>query len=82
MDTYTFDDTVAMGDKSVNLGNVVITVTKSDDLAVGDKVQVKVPAALIPLRSYNVDQKSMTMTVSEEMPSNTLSRSSAFEADL
>lgn len=76
VDTYTFNGTVAMGDKSVNLGNVVITVTKSDNLAVGDKVQVKVPAALIPLRSYNVDQKSMTMTVSDIKPINVVYTSS------
>ena len=76
VDTYTFGDTVAMGDKSVSLGNVVITVTKSTDLAVGDKVQVKVPAALIPLRSYNVDQKSMTMTVSDTKPINVVYTSS------
>lgn len=76
VDTYTFDGTVAMGDKSVSLGNVVITVTKSDDLAVGDKVQVKVPAALIPLRSYNVDQKSMTMTISNTKPINVVYTSS------
>lgn len=76
VDTYTFDGTVAMGDKSVSLGNVVITVTKSTDLAVGDKVQVKVPAALIPLRSYNVDQKSMTMTVSDTKPINVVYTSS------
>lgn len=76
VDTYTFDGTVAMGDKSVSLGNVVITVTKSTDLAVGDKVQVKVPAALILLRSYNVDQKSMTMTVSDTKPINVVYTSS------
>lgn len=76
VDTYTFDGTVAMGDKSVSLGNVVITVTTSTDLAVGDKVQVKVPAALIPLRSYNVDQKSMTMTVSDTKPINVVYTSS------
>lgn len=76
VDTYTFDGTVAMGDKSVSLGNVVITVTKSDNLAVGDKVQVKVPAALIPLRSYNVDQKSMTMTISDTKPINVVYTSS------
>lgn len=76
VDTYTFDGTVAMGDKSVSLGNVVITVTKSTDLAVGDKVQVKVSAALIPLRSYNVDQKSMTMTVSDTKPINVVYTSS------
>lgn len=76
VDTYTFDGTVTMGDKSVSLGNVVITVTKSTDLAVGDKVQVKVPAALIPLRSYNVDQKSMTMTISDAKPINVVYTSS------
>lgn len=76
VDTYTFDGTVTMDGKDVSLGNVVITVTKSDDLAVGDKVQVKVPAALIPLRSYNVDQKSMTMTVSDTKPINVVYTSS------
>lgn len=76
VDTYTFDGTVNMDGKDVSLGNVVITVTKSDDLAVGDKVQVKVPAALIPLRSYNVNQDSMTMTVSDTKPINVVYTSS------
>ena len=76
VDTYTFDGTVTMDGKDVSLGNVVITVTKSTDLAVGDKVQVKVPAALIPLRSYNVDQKSMTMTISDTKPVNVVYTSS------
>lgn len=70
VDTYTFDGTVNMDGKDVSLGNVVITVTKSDNLAVGDKVQVKVPAALIPLRSYNVNQNDMTMTISDTKPIN------------
>lgn len=76
VDTYTFDGTVTMDGKDVSLGSVVITVTKSKDPAVGDKVQVKVPAALIPLRSYNVDQKSMTMTVSDTKPINVVYTSS------
>lgn len=76
VDTYTFDGTVTMDGKDVSLGNVVITVTKSTDLAAGDKVQVKVPAALIPLRSYNVDQKSMTMTISDTKPINVVYTSS------
>ncbi len=76
VDTYTFEGKVTMGSNDVSLGNVVITVTKSTDLAVGDKVQVKVPAALIPLRSYNVDQKSMTMTVSDTKPINVVYTSS------
>lgn len=76
VDTYTFDGTVNMDGKDVSLGNVVITVIKSDDLAAGDKVQVKVPAALIPLRSYNVNQDSMTMTVSDTKPINVVYTSS------
>lgn len=76
VDTYTFDGAVTMDGKDVSLGNVVITVTKSKDPAVGDKVQVKVPAALIPLRSYNVDQKSMTMTISDTKPINVVYTSS------
>ena len=76
VDTYTFDGTVTMGGKDVSLGNVAITVTKSDDLAVGDKVQVKVPAALIPLRSYNVNQNDMTMTISDTKPINVVYTSS------
>lgn len=76
VDTYTFDGTVTMDGKDVSLGNVVITVTMSKDPAVGDKVQVKVPAALIPLRSYNVDQKSMTMTISDTKPINVVYTSS------
>lgn len=76
VDTYTFDGTVTMDGKDVSLGNVVIKVTKSKDPAVGDKVQVKVPAALIPLRSYNVDQKSMTMTISDTKPINVVYTSS------
>lgn len=76
VDTYTFHGTVTMDGKDVSLGNVVITVTKSKDPAVGDKVQVKVPAALIPLRSYNVDQKSMTMTISDTKPINVVYTSS------
>lgn len=76
VDTYTFDGTVTMDGKDVSLGNVAIKVTKSKDPAVGDKVQVKVPAALIPLRSYNVDQKSMTMTISDTKPINVVYTSS------
>ena len=72
VDTYVFKGTV----NNVSLGNVVITVTKSDNLAVGDKVQVKVPAALIPLRSYNVNQNDMTMTISDTKPINVVYTSS------
>lgn len=76
VDTYTFEGKVTMGSNDVSLGNVVITVTESDDLAVGDKVQVKVPAALIPLRSYNVNQNDMTMMISDTKPINVVYTSS------
>lgn len=76
VDTYTFNGTVELNGKSVNVSNVVITVTKSDDLATGDVVQVKVPAALIPLRSFNVDQDKMTMAVSDTQPINIVYTSS------
>lgn len=76
VDTYTFEGKVTMGSNDVSLGNVVITVTKSADLAVGDKVQVKVPAALIPLRSYNVNQNDMTMMISDTKPINVVYTSS------
>ena len=79
VDTYTFNGTVELNGKNVNVGDVKITVTKptkSDDLTTGDVVQVKVPAALIPLRSFNVDQDKMTMTVSDTQPINIVYTSS------
>lgn len=78
VDTYTFAGTVELNGKNVNVGDVKITVTKSgdDDLATGDVVQVRVPAALIPLRSFNVDQDKMTMTVSDTQPINVVYTSS------
>lgn len=76
VDTYTFAGTVELNGKNVNVGNVRITVTKSENLATGDVVKVKVPAALIPLRSFNVDQDKMTMTVSDTQPINVVYTSS------
>lgn len=67
-DTYTFADTTELNGKTASLGNIVITVTKSSDIAVGDKVQVKVPAGLIPLRNFNVNETAGTMTVSDTYP--------------
>lgn len=67
-DTYTFAGTTELNGKTVNLGNIVITVTKSSKVATGDKVQVKVPAGLIPLRNFNVNETAGTMTVSDAYP--------------
>lgn len=67
-DTYKFAGTTELNGKTASLGNIVITVTKSSDVAVGDKVQVKVPAGLIPLRNFNVNETAGTMTVSDTYP--------------
>ena len=67
-DTYTFAGTTELNGKTVSLGNIVITVTKSSDVATGDKVQVKVPAGLIPLRNFNVNETAGTMTVGDTYP--------------
>lgn len=67
-DTYTFAGTTELNGKTASLGNIVITVTKSSDVATGDKVQVKVPAGLIPLRNFNVNETAGTMTVSDTHP--------------
>ena len=67
-DTYTFAGTTELNGKTVSLGNIVITVTKLSDAATGDKVQVKVPAGLIPLRNFNVNETAGTMTVSDTYP--------------
>lgn len=67
-DTYTFAGTTELNGKTASLGNIVITVTKSSKVATGDKVQVKVPAGLIPLRNFNVNETAGTMTVSDTYP--------------
>ena len=54
-----------------NLHDIIITVTKSDDLAVGDQVKVKIPASMIPLRHFSVDtnaNRETTMKVKETWP--------------
>ena len=67
-DTYTFAGTTELNGKTASLRNIVITVTKSSDVATGDKVQVKVPAGLIPLRNFNVNETAGTMTVGDTYP--------------
>lgn len=54
-----------------NLHDIIITVTKSDDLAVGDQVKVQIPASMIPLRHFSVDtnaDEETTMEVKEAWP--------------
>ena len=76
VDTYTFNGTVELNGKSVDLSNLVIKVTGSTNVAEGDTIQAKIPAALIPLWNFNVNRDDMTMTVSEQKPINIVYTSS------
>ena len=55
--TYTFNGTnngnVAYP-QNVDLNKIIITVTRDTNLQTGDKVKVEIPAALLPLRYYNI----------------------------
>ncbi len=72
VDTYHFSGDVHSGLAAADLKDVVITVTRSNDVAVGDKVQVKVPASLIPLRNFAIDLAKDTMSVSDTTPISVL----------
>lgn len=72
VDTYHFSGDVHSGLAAADLEDVVITVTRSNDVAVGDKVQVKVPASLIPLRNFAIDLAKDTMNVSNTTPISVL----------
>lgn len=72
VDTYHFSGDVHSGLAAADLKDVLITVTRSDDAAVGDKVQVKVPASLIPLRNFAIDLAKDTMSVSNTTPISVL----------
>ena len=72
VDTYHFSGSVNSGLAAADLKDVKITVTRSDDAAVGDKVQVKVPASLIPLRNFAIDLAKDTMSVSDITPISVL----------
>lgn len=69
VDTYTFHGTAGnvlypTGD----LADVVIRVERSDDARTGDKVTVSIPASLIPLRHFNVDEDAGTGDVTLTFP--------------
>lgn len=76
VDTYTFNGTVELNGKSVDLSSLVVKVTRSTNVAEGDTIQAKIPAALIPLWNFNVNRDDMTMTVSEQKPINIVYTSS------
>lgn len=72
VDTYHFSGVVHSGLAAADLKDIVITVTRANDAAVGDKVQVKVPASLIPLRNFAIDLAKDTMSVSDTTPISVL----------
>ncbi len=68
IDTYQFSGTVVAGVKSGDLKDIIVTVTRSNDVATGDLVQVKIPATLIPLRNFEVDLTNNTMSATSKTP--------------
>lgn len=54
--------------EGARLSTIEITVTKSNDLSVGDKVEVKIPASLIPMRKYDVNKDNSTLTITNAFP--------------
>ena len=80
VDTYTFSGEAGnVLYPSGNLNSIVITVTKSDKLATGDLVEVKIPAALIPLRHFRIDESAGTGNVDMTFPIRVFFESSVKE---
>lgn len=69
VDTYTFHG--AAGNvlyPTGDLADVIIRVERSDNARTGDKVTVSIPASLIPLRHFNVDEDEGTGDVTLTFP--------------
>ena len=80
VDTYTFSGEAGnVLYPSGNLNSIVITVTRSDNLATGDLVEVKIPAALIPLRHFQIDESAGTGSVDLTFPIRVFFESSVKE---
>lgn len=68
-DTYTFHGTAGnVLYPTGNLDSVVIRVERSVNARAGDKVTVSIPASLIPLRHFNVDEDAGTGDVTLTFP--------------
>lgn len=69
VDTYTFHGEAGnVLYPTGNLDSVVIRVERSDNARTGDKVTVSIPASLIPLRHFNVDEDAGTGDVTLTFP--------------
>lgn len=69
VDTYTFHG--AAGNvlyPTGDLKDIIIHVERSRDARTGDKVTVSIPASLIPLRHFNVDEDAGTGDVTPTFP--------------
>ncbi|WP_308581531.1 Spy0128 family protein [uncultured Parolsenella sp.] len=80
VDTYTFHG--AAGNvlyPTGDLADVIIRVERSDDARTGDKVTVSIPASLIPLRHFNVDEDAGTGDVTLTFPTRVFYGSSLKE---
>lgn len=70
---WEFNETIQGGindayPEDVNLSQIDITVNKGTDLSTGDTITIKIPASLIPMRSYNVDVDKKTLDISDTYP--------------
>lgn len=71
VDTYTYE---GKGGNSLypdgNVSDIIVQVKRSNDLAQGDIVTVKVPATLIPLRNFKVESNdgASSMGIAEAFP--------------
>lgn len=71
VDTYLFEGSVQNTIyPNGNLNTIIIQVRRAakDDLRTGDHVTIKIPAALIPLRAFNVNADDSTGSVSLTFP--------------
>lgn len=62
--TYTYEESAG---ENKNVSDIVIKVTKRTG-SVGDTVEVRIPAALLPLRHFEVDVSNNRMTVEDKYP--------------
>ena len=74
VDTYVFEG-VNEGNiaypENVNLNTIIVKVTHGNDLKTGDIVDVQIPAALLPLRYYQVSEDlngKVSMKISDTYP--------------
>ena len=69
VDTYTFHGTAGnLLYPTGDLKDIIIRVERSDNARTGDKVTVSIPASLIPLRHFNVDEDAGTGNVTLTFP--------------